>query len=400
MGALLKFGGSSLKDYDLIKKACQKIISDKNKYKDIVVVVSAMGDTTNNLINDAKALAKYPNKRDLDSLLVVGELKSASLVSIHLNELGYKAIALNAYQAGIYSNGNYNNSNINHIDNRLIKEYLKDGYIVVVPGFQGINNLGEFMTLGRGGSDQTAIKLAASLNYEAIIYTDVDGIYGIDPRIYKDAKKIDKISYEEMKEMATLGAKVMENKSIDFAHHNLVDVIVKRMNGNGDGTLITSNDKINVRKKVTGIAVSNNIIMVSIRRIPFKSHITTTLFNDLAQNGVNVDIINQNPGAGGFMNIAFTANVSDIDLIDEVLDKFKNKYPRSVIIKDSEVFKVSLVGSQMREESGVAALVFKILDENNFEFRLVTTSEISISYTFDNKNQDKIIELLASYFNL
>lgn len=400
MGVVLKFGGSSLKNYDLIKKACQKIILDKNKYNNIVVVVSAMGDTTNSLINDAKALAKYPNKRELDSLLVVGELKSASLVSIHLNELGYKAISLNAYQAGIYSSGNYNNSNISEIDNRLIKKYLEEGYIVIIPGFQGINHLGEYMTLGRGGSDQTAISLAAGLNYQAIIYTDVEGIYGVDPKIYEDAKKIDKISYEEMKEMATLGAKVMENKSIDFAHQNLVDVIVKKMNGNRNGTLITSNENIKTRKKVTGIAVSNNIMMVSIRKIPFKSHITTTLFNDLAQNGVNVDIINQNPGAGGFMNIAFTANVSDIDLIDEVLEQFKNKYPRSVIIKDSKVFKVSLIGSQMREESGVAALVFKILDENNFEFRLVTTSEISISYTFDNKNQDKIIKILASYFNL
>lgn len=400
MGVVLKFGGSSLKTSELMLNSAKKIIENKNKHKNVVVVVSAMGSMTNELINEAKINAKYPNKRELDALLVTGELKSASLMAITLNGLGYKAISLNAFQAGIYTSGSANNNKIEFVDEKIINNYLNDDYIVVIPGFQGVNQSHEFTTLGRGGSDTTAVAVAAKLGYSCIIYTDVDGIYGIDPRIYKDAKKLEKINYEEMKEMASLGAKVMESRSIDLASRYNVETTVASSYNNNGGTIITNYQEGMETKKVTGIAVSNDIVMVSIRRIPFKANITTQLFIDLAKNGVNVDIINQNPGAGQYMNIAFTANALDIDLINEVLDDFKNKYPKAVILKMSEVFKLSLIGSAMRSQSGIAAEVFKILDDNKYEFRLVTTSEISISYTFLNYYQKEIVNTLARHFNL
>src|SRR5690606_18081997 len=249
-------------------------------------------------------------------------------------------------------------------------------------------------------SDTSAVALAAKLNSICEIYTDVDGIYGIDPRLYKDAKKLKQIDYEEMKEMAFLGAKVMEPRSIDIAQNHGVIVYVAKTLSDEEGTYIMNYKDGLEDKKITGIAVSDKVIMVSMKRIPYSAKLTAELFRDLAKNEVNVDVINQNPSIGGNMNIAFTDHADDLDAVNEVLDHFKTKYPVVNILRIDDVVKVSLIGSAMRTQSGIAAEAFEVLADNDLEFKLVTTSEISISYTFDRSKKDKVIEVLAKHFNV
>src|SRR5690554_5145259 len=400
MKAVLKFGGSSVQNLEYMKKVAQTIIEKKKTYDELVIVVSAMGKTTNQLIGMAKDITKYPNKRDMDLLISTGEVVSIALLSIMLNDMGHPTIALTGEKAGIFTKGTHTKNKIADIDTRRIEAHLNQGHIVIVAGFQGYNALGEVTTLGRGGSDTTAIALAAKLSSICEIYTDVDGIYGVDPRLYPNAKKLMQIDYEEMKEMAFLGANVMEPRSIDIAQRFNVTVYVTSMKNLGQGTYIKEYKEKMEEKKITGIAVTDKVIMVLIRRIPYTTKITAELFKDLALNEVNIDVINQNPSVGGFMNIAFTAHADDLDAVNEVLDKFESKNPTVQTLKINDVVKVSIVGSAMRTQSGIAAEVFELFAANDLEVKLVTTSEISISYTFDRKLKLKVVDVLAKHFNI
>lgn len=396
----MKFGGSSVASIELMRHVARRIIKRKEVYEEIVVVVSAMGKTTNQLLDLSKEVSKYPSKREVDMLISTGEMVSASLLSMMLQEMGEKSVALTGFQAGIKTKGTHTKNKIADIDTTKIEEALKNKNIVVVAGFQGLNADGEITTLGRGGSDTTAVALAAKLNSIAEIYTDVTGIYGCDPRIYKDAKKINEIEYDEMKEMAFLGAKVMEPRSIDIAQNYGVTVYVASSIVEESGTYIKEMKSKMEEKRVTGIAVSDKVVMVSIKNIMYSPKVIATLFTSLAKNEVNVDVINQNPGFDGFMNIAFTASADDLDAVNEVLDQFKNMYKEASIEKTNDVVKVSLVGSAMRTQSGIAAEAFELLAENNFDFKLVTTSEISISFTFDKKVKETVVHTLATHFNI
>lgn len=400
MRAVLKFGGSSVATIELMKKVAEVIIKRKKLYDELVIVVSAMGKTTNQLISMAKEISLYPNKREMDLLISTGEVVSISLLSLILQEMGENSIALTGTQAGILTKGTHTKNKISDIHTEKIESELALGKIVIVAGFQGFNEQGDITTLGRGGSDTSAVALAAKLNSICEIYTDVDGIYGIDPRLYKDAKKLKQIDYEEMKEMAFLGAKVMEPRSIDIAQNHGVIVYVAKTLSDEEGTYIMNYKDGLEDKKITGIAVSDKVIMVSMKRIPYSAKLTAELFRDLAKNEVNVDVINQNPSIGGNMNIAFTAHADDLDAVNEVLDQFKVKYPVVNILRIDDVVKVSLIGSAMRTQSGIAAEAFEVLADNDLEFKLVTTSEISISYTFDRSKKDKVIEVLAKHFNV
>lgn len=400
MRAVLKFGGSSVATIELMKKVAEVIIKRKKLYDELVIVVSAMGKTTNQLISMAKEISLYPNKREMDLLISTGEVVSISLLSLILQEMGENSIALTGTQAGILTKGTHTKNKISDIHTEKIESELALGKIVIVAGFQGFNEQGDITTLGRGGSDTSAVALAAKLNSICEIYTDVDGIYGIDPRLYKDAKKLKQIDYEEMKEMAFLGAKVMEPRSIDIAQNHGVIVYVAKTLSDEEGTYIMNYKDGLEDKKITGIAVSDKVIMVSMKRIPYSAKLTAELFRDLAKNEVNVDVINQNPSIGGNMNIAFTAHADDLDAVNEVLDQFKTKYPVVNILRIDDVVKVSLIGSAMRTQSGIAAEAFEVLADNDLEFKLVTTSEISISYTFDRSKKDKVIEVLAKHFNV
>lgn len=396
----MKFGGSSVATIDLMRKVAQKIIKRKEKYEELVIVLSAMGKTTNQLLSMAKEVTKYPNKREVDLLISTGEMVSVALLSLILQDMGYQAISLTGFQAGISTKGTHTKNKISDIHIENVEKHLSKDTIVIVAGFQGLNEDGEITTLGRGGSDTTAIALAAKLGCVAEIYTDVEGIYGVDPRLYKDAKKLDEIDYEEMKEMAFLGAKVMEPRSIDIAQNFGVTVYVASAHSDVEGTYIKEYRKNMEDKKITGIAVSEKVIMVSMRKIPYSTRLTAELFRDLAKNEVNVDVINQNPGTGGTMNIAFTAHADDFDAINEVLDQFLTKYPKANISKIDDVVKISLIGSAMRTQSGIAAEAFELLANNGLEFKLVTTSEISISYTFDKQHKEKAVNILAKHFGV
>jgi len=396
---VLKFGGSSVESIEKMQNVVDRILRKKQTHLGIVVVVSAMGKTTNQLLGLARQAAKYPSKREMDMLISTGEQVSIALLTMILNERKAEAIALTGFQAGIKTTGLHTKNKIFDIDISKIKKHLNEGKVVVVAGFQGFNENGDITTLGRGGSDTTAVAIAAKLECSAEIYTDVDGIYGVDPRLYPGAKKIDFIRYEEMKEMAFLGAKVMEPRSIEIGHRYHVPIYVASSISDVEGTYIKEYTKVE-EKSITGISISEKVMMVTIMNFPYISIDIANLFIALAENEVNVDMISQTPAQSGYINLAFTASADDFEAVNEVLESLSDKYPQIETIRNMQVVKLSVVGSGMRTQSGVAAILFKLLAENQIDFKLVTTSEISISYTIDKLLAEKAVTVIARHFDL
>ena len=396
---VMKFGGSSVETIEKMRLVADRIIRKKETSNHIVVVVSAMGKTTNQLLELAKQAAKYPSKREIDLLISTGEQVSISLLSMILNEKGFETIALTGSQAGIKTGGIHTKNKILDIQPAKIQKHLQAGKICVVAGFQGINEEGDITTLGRGGSDTTAVALAAKLSFHAEIYTDVEGIYGVDPRIYPEAKKLEIISYEEMKEMAFLGAKVMEPRSIEIGHRYGVEIYVASAHSDAKGTMIKEYQKME-EKSITGLSISEKVMMVTIKNYPNRALAIADLFVQLAENEVNVDMISQTPSSNGHLTLAFTASADDLEAINEVLERILKTYPEVLTDKNVHVAKISVVGTGMRTQTGVAAQLFKLLAENDIEFKLVTTSEISISYTIDKTLVKKAVEVISSHFGL
>lgn len=396
---VMKFGGSSVATIEKMKAVSNRVITRKNQGEDVVVVVSAMGKTTNQLLELAAQASRNPSKREIDLLLSTGEQVSVSLITMIFNDLGYPAIGLTGQQAGIKTVGLHTKNKIDDIDPSKIIKHLNDGKIVVVAGFQGINEEGDITTLGRGGSDTTAVALAAKLDCNAEIYTDVSGIYGVDPRLYPNASQLSTITYEEMKEMAFLGAKVMEPRSIEIGHRFNVNILVASAHTDEPGTWIKENVPME-HKSITGISVSENVILVSLHHLPPKAKVVADLFIKLAQSEINVDIISQNMTPQGTMDIAFTASMDDMATVHAVLDSIQITHPQVQITIDPDIVKVSVVGSGMRTQSGVAAKLFELFSQNDIDFKLVTTSEISISYTMDKSLKTKAVSLIAEAFNL
>ena len=396
---VMKFGGSSVATIEKMKAVSNRVITRKNQGEDVVVVVSAMGKTTNQLLELAAQASRNPSKREIDLLLSTGEQVSVSLITMIFNDLGYPAIGLTGQQAGIKTVGLHTKNKIDDIDPSKIIKHLSDGKIVVVAGFQGINEEGDITTLGRGGSDTTAVALAAKLDCNAEIYTDVSGIYGVDPRLYAKASQLSAITYEEMKEMAFLGAKVMEPRSIEIGHRFNVNILVASAHSDEPGTWIKENVPME-HKSITGISVSENVILVSLHHLPPKAKVVADLFIKLAQSEINVDIISQNMTPQGTMDIAFTASMDDMATVHAVLDSIQITHPQAHITIDPDIVKVSVVGSGMRTQSGVAAKLFELFSQNDIDFKLVTTSEISISYTMDKSLKTKAVSLIAEAFNL
>lgn len=397
---VMKFGGSSVENIEKMQAIAQRIIEKKRDGFDIVVVVSAMGKTTNQLLDLAHQASANPSKREIDLLISTGEQVSISLLSMILNENGQSAIGLTGFQAGIRTSGLHTKNKIEDIDIEKVEKHLREGKIVVVAGFQGLNQDGDITTLGRGGSDTTAVALGAKLGCRVEIYTDVEGIYGVDPRLYPLAKKIDVISYEEMKEMAFLGAKVMEPRSIEIGHRFAVEILVASAHQHTSGTLIKEFDPSMETKSITGLSVSERVILVSINHLPSQSRHTADLFIKLARNEINVDMISQTHTPDGFVNLAFTASSEDTLLINDVLSEIQKKYENVVVSTDTRIVKVSVVGMAMRTQSGVAATLFELFAQNDIDYKLITTSEISISYTIDSALKEKAVHLIASAFNL
>ncbi|MCR3905588.1 MAG: aspartate kinase [Tenericutes bacterium] len=396
---VLKFGGSSVESIEKMQQIVQKIIKKKTTYQHIVVVVSAMGKTTNQLLELAKQASKSPSKREMDMLISTGEQVSISLLTMILNEQGQQAIALTGFQAGIKTAGLHTKNKILDIDTTKIEKHLASGKMVVVAGFQGFNEDGDITTLGRGGSDTTAVAIAAKLKCNAEIYTDVEGIHGVDPRLYLKARKLDVISYEEMKEMAFLGAKVMEPRSIEIGQRYGVVIYVSSSLTENGGTYIKEYKKVE-EKSITGLSISEKVMMVTIKNFPNHSSDIAALFILLADNEINVDMISQTPTVNGYINLSFTASADDLDAINEVLALMNEKYEDIETVKNVNVVKLSVVGSGMRTQSGVAADMFKLLADNNIDFMLVTTSEISISYTIEKKFMKRAVLAISEKFGL
>lgn len=395
-----KYGGTSVGSIDKIKNVAKRVVEEKKKGKEVVVVVSAMGKTTDNLINMSKEISRNPNKRELDMLLSTGEQMTISLLSMALEEYGFKSISLTGFQAGIKTHGLHTKNKISDIDSEKIKKYLSEGKIVVVAGFQGINDDGDITTLGRGGSDTTAVALAAKLGCGCEIYTDVDGIYSVDPRLYKAAKKLEVISYEEMMEMALLGAGVMEARAVEIGCKFKVPIYVALSSGDVKGTYIKEWDGKMEENIITGLTVSDNNLMITINNVEFKSNNIARIFEMLAKNHINIDMISQTAPFDGRINVSFTANKEDLETIKDIMVKINDEIEDINVSIDEDITKVSVVGIGMMNQSGVTAKVFKIFADSDIEFKLVTTSEISISFAISSVNKQKAAEALARELNL
>ena len=397
---VLKYGGSSVSSVEKMKALAQRILQRRDAGLDVVVVVSAMGKTTNHLLELAHEASSSPSKREIDLLLSTGEQVSISLFSMILNDMGYPAIGLTGIQAGIKTKGLHTRNTIEDIDVSRIRKHLSEGKIVLVAGFQGVNALGDITTLGRGGSDTTAVALASKLACNAEIYTDVQGIYGVDPRLYPKALKLDFISFEEMKEMAFLGAKVLEPRSIEIAHRFNTAVYVGSAHEDVPGTWIKESDASMEEKSISGLSVSENVMMVNVRKLPAQAKHMANLFIRLAENDINVDMITQSQHPNGMMDVAFTTSLEELDMVQSVLKTITDEVPQCEWDIDQDCVKVSVVGIGMRTQTGVAAKLFALLSDANIGFKLVTTSEISISYTLSKKDKLRAVEVIAEHFHL
>ena len=391
-----KYGGSSVADTDKIRTIAEGIIERKKTDPNRVVVVSAMGKTTDGYINMAKSVTDKPCKRELDALLSTGEMISASMLAITLEALGCKAISYNAYQLDIHTSGNHGKSLIDDINVDRIQESLDEGYVVVVTGFQGINDEGDITTLGRGGSDTSAVALAVKLNGKCEIYTDVDGVYFTDPRAYADAKKLDEIEYEEMLELASLGAKVMHSRSIELAQKYGVEVYVGRTCGTVKGTYIRGGKNMKLEDKViTGIATSDADSSITIKELDMDN--VSALFEDIANKSISVDMISQTAPIDGKLNVSFTIPKDEVEECIELAKKYTSDENVAV---DNDITKFSLVGLGMKHTAGVASKVFRIFKENNIRVKLITTSEIRITCAINTSDKEVAIQKMCEEFNV
>ena len=401
MGILVhKYGSTSVASTDKIKNIAKKIVAEKEKGHDLVVVVSAMGKTTDDLIELSKKISTNPDKRDLDMLLSTGEQVSISLLSMALKEYGVDAICLTGFQAGIKTQGPHTKNKIIDIDIEKVKSYLKEGKVVVVAGFQGMNEKGDITTLGRGGSDTTAVALAAKLRGGCHIYTDVDGIYSVDPRLYKEAKKLDDISYEEMMEMASLGAGIMEPRAVEIGCKYQIPIYVASSQHDITGTTIRGVDHNMEENVITGLSISDDVLMVTISNLEFKVENIAIVFEKLAEANINVDMISQTAPINGIVNLSFTASTDDYDVMKEVMQQLKKQYQEIDIELEDDITKVSVIGVGMLNQSGVTGKIFRILANHHISFRQVTTSEISISYTINKKDKATTVAVLAGELGL
>jgi aspartate kinase len=401
MGVVVqKYGGSSVETIEKMRQVADRICKRKALGDQMVVVVSAMGKTTNQLIEIAKKASVTPSKRELDLLMATGEQVSISLLTMILHELGQDAIALTGSQAGIKTSGVHTKNRIADINIDTINHYLNKGYVVVVAGFQGINANGDITTLGRGGSDTTAVALAAKLGCACEIYTDVEGIYRVDPRLYPNAKKIECIRYEEMEELACLGAKVMESRSVELGHYYQVPIYVASSTSEVRGSTIKEYEEQVEERSITGLSVNEDVLMVTLNHVPYSLKTIAALFNELASLSVNVDMISQTSPMDGLISLSFTTPTEDVDTVDQILSGLLQANPSIEVLKDQSIIKLSVVGVGMRNQAGIAAQIFKLFANNDIEFKQVTTSEISISYTINRGAKQKAVEIIAETFSL
>ena len=392
-----KYGGTSVGSLERIEEVAKRVLEAKRAGNDLVVVVSAMSGVTNSLIEQAEFFSKHPSEQDMDLLLSSGERVTSALLSIALNAKGYKAVAFSGRKAGIHTDSVFTKARIEDIDAAAIKKELKKGVIVVVAGFQGVDKRGVVTTLGRGGSDLSAVAIAGALKADLCeIYTDVDGVYTTDPRIEPKAKKLDKISYDEMLELASLGAKVLQNRSVELAKKLNVQIITRSSFNNNEGTLITKEETME-QALVSGIALDKNQARITLRKVKDKPGIAAEIFSALADKNINVDMIIQNVGVDGATNLGFTVPENELELAKETMKKVLKDI---TIESDKDVAKVSIVGVGMKSHSGVASKAFKTLAKEGINIGMISTSEIKISMIVQEKYAELAVRALHEAYEL
>ncbi|HJA43994.1 aspartate kinase [Lachnoclostridium sp. An118] len=395
-----KFGGTSVADKDRIYNVAQRCIEDYREGHDVVVVLSAMGDTTDDLISLAKTINPEPKKRELDMLMTTGEQVSVALMAMAMDAMHVPAVSLNAFQVKMNSTSRYGNARFKSIDTKRIRHELDSRKIVIVTGFQGVNKYEDITTLGRGGSDTTAVALAAVLHADKCeIYTDVDGVYTADPRVVKTARKLEAITYDEMLELATLGAKVLHNRSVEMAKKYGVELVVRSSLNRSEGTIIK--EKVKMEKMlITGVAADKNTARISVIGVEDKPGIAFRIFNTLAANNINVDIILQSVGREGTKDISFTVAEDELKRALEVLEEHKEALTIQEITYNAKVAKISVVGAGMMSNPGVAAKMFESLYNSRININMISTSEIRITVLIDEKDIEEAMNAVHEGFAL
>ncbi|MDC0455016.1 aspartate kinase [Candidatus Pelagibacter sp.] len=398
---VLKFGGTSVGNIDRIKKVCKIIASYKKKKNRVVVISSAMSGVTNDLVNKSKLISNNFDKAEYDALVSTGEQTSCALIAGRLNHIGFKSRSWMSWQIPIITEGPYSGSRINRVIVKELNDYLKSGAIPIVTGFQGINNKLRLTTIGRSGSDATAIMLAKFLKAdECIIYTDVDGVYTTDPRQYKNAKKIKKIFYDEMLEMASLGSKVMQPTSVQDAKLNNIDIQVKSSFVSKAGTLITGSKKSFSDQIITGISSTKNDAKITIIGVKDRPGVAASIFKPLSQNLTNVDMVVQNISLNGKeTDLTFTIKSDDLKKTEKLIKKNK-KISYKKLSFDKDVSKVSIIGVGMITTPGITYRMFQALASKKINILVISTSEIKISVLISSKNVKKAVAVLHKEFKL
>lgn len=399
-----KFGGTSVADTEKIKRVAQNVIREKKNGNDVVVVVSAMGHTTDYLVKMAKDINPNPSGREMDMLLSTGEGVSIALLAMAIEAAGYDAVSFNAMQIGIFTENVHSKARIVDIKTDKLKNNLAEGKIIVVAGFQGVTENGEITTLGRGGSDTSAVALAAALNAERCdIYTDVEGVYTTDPRIVPNASRLDEISYEEMLELAHAGANVLHPRSVETAKQFNVPMRVRSsFNVENEGTLILGVDNMEIYKPVAGVAADLSQTRIVVCDVPDIPGQAARLFSNLAKENISVDMIIQSYArkVSNTNDIAFTIDSSDTDKAVETLNKLKPEMKYGEIQVNPEIAKVSIVGAGMIDRPGIASAMFETLAKENINIKMISTSEIKISCLVNKEDAHKAVKALHDVFEL
>ena len=402
MGLIVqKYGGSSVADAAKIRGVARRVIGTAKAGHGVVVVVSAMGKTTDGLIRLAQKITPTPPEREMDMLLATGEQVSIALLAMAIDAGGHKARSFTGEQAGIRTDAAHTRARIVGIDSDKVRHALDDGYVAIVAGFQGVTEGDDITTLGRGGSDLTAVALAAALQADVCeIYTDVDGVYTADPNIVPEAKKLDRISYDEMLEMASLGAKVLQSRSVEFAKKYGVPVHVRSTFKRKPGTLVTREDPNMEAVVVTGIAHDRGQAKVTIRGVPDRPGIAAQVFGTVADHGIVVDMIVQNVSRDGMTDISFTVPRGDRPTVVATLEDVAKKIGAESVTFDDRIAKVSIVGVGMRSHSGVAARMFRALYREGVNIHMISTSEIAVSCVIEDKYVELAVRALHDAFEL
>jgi aspartate kinase len=396
-----KYGGTSVADPERIAAVAERVRDCKSAGNQVIVVVSAMAGETDRLLGLANEIVKLPRGRELDVLLSTGEQVTIALLSLALQRLGVKARSYTGPQIRITTDAAYNKARIVDIESDRISSALAAEEVVVVAGFQGVNEIGDITTLGRGGSDTTAVAIAAALAAdECQIYTDVDGVYTTDPRLVPEARRLDKITYEEMLEMASLGAKVLQIRAVEFASKYRVALRVLSSFEDGPGTLITSEENIMEKALLSGVTLNRDEAKLTMLGVPDRPGVASTILGPVAEANIEVDMILQNMGADGTTDFTFTVHRNDFDMAMSILERISSDLGARAIEGDNRIAKISIVGVGMRSHAGIASRMFAALANESINIQMISTSEIKISVVVDEKYSELGVRTLHSEFQL